>query len=322
MLLPGMFYFDNDRHATNAGAIGAFGFRMGMEISRVLATGTNWVTVPKSVRLTLKGTLRDRRLWRATWVFTLRACCTRAHSISILITACSNLRAISTSSISRRAPHCAVRRPRCALTACFFPPSEQILAFARERAQRPFTPVYADADAYYENDATLDISTLEPQVALPGGVHRAVDVSKIAGQPVDHAFIGSCGSGMYEDFLRPPPHSKNKHVAPDVRMFIAPGSEQSTKRLAAEGILNIFIEAGAISASRRLRPVQRRGGWAAAQRRSLDLDRGQQQWRALRRERRTALPWQPGNCSRVGARRQNRRRSRNKALDQIPQRLP
>jgi len=38
MLLPGMFYFDNDRHATNAGAIGAFGCRMGAEISRVLAT--------------------------------------------------------------------------------------------------------------------------------------------------------------------------------------------------------------------------------------------------------------------------------------------
>ena len=57
LLLPGMFYFDNDRHATNAGAIGAFGFRMGTEISRVLATGTNWVMVPKTVRLKLKGKL-------------------------------------------------------------------------------------------------------------------------------------------------------------------------------------------------------------------------------------------------------------------------
>src|SRR5688572_7699344 len=58
MLLPGMFYFDNDRHATNAGAIGAFGFRMGAEISRVLATGTNWVMVPRTVRLTIKGQLK------------------------------------------------------------------------------------------------------------------------------------------------------------------------------------------------------------------------------------------------------------------------
>src|SRR5687768_486915 len=60
MLLPGMFYFDNDRHSTNAGAIGAFGFRMGAEISRVLATGTNWVTVPRTVRITLKGKLKPQ----------------------------------------------------------------------------------------------------------------------------------------------------------------------------------------------------------------------------------------------------------------------
>ena len=58
LLLPGMFYFDNDRHSTNAGAIGAFGFRMGSEISRVLATGTNWVMVPKTIRLTITGRAR------------------------------------------------------------------------------------------------------------------------------------------------------------------------------------------------------------------------------------------------------------------------
>ena len=56
IVLPGMMYFDNDRHATNAGAVGAFGFRMGAEISRVLATGTNWVIVPKSIRLDVSGT--------------------------------------------------------------------------------------------------------------------------------------------------------------------------------------------------------------------------------------------------------------------------
>src|SRR5258705_5569548 len=60
LVLPGMFYFDNDRHSTNAGAIGAFGFRVGAEISRVLATGTNWVTVPRTVRITLQGGLRPQ----------------------------------------------------------------------------------------------------------------------------------------------------------------------------------------------------------------------------------------------------------------------
>ena len=54
-VLPGMFYFDNDTHATNAGAIGAFGFRLGLEISTVLAKGTTWIEIPKTIRIILKG---------------------------------------------------------------------------------------------------------------------------------------------------------------------------------------------------------------------------------------------------------------------------
>lgn len=54
LVSPGNFVFDNDRHCTNVGAIGAVGFRVGLEISRVLATGTNWIMVPHSLQLTLK----------------------------------------------------------------------------------------------------------------------------------------------------------------------------------------------------------------------------------------------------------------------------
>src|SRR5689334_24633601 len=55
IVLPGTFYFDNDRHCTNAGGIGALGIRVGAEISRVLATGSTWLLVPKTVRLEIKG---------------------------------------------------------------------------------------------------------------------------------------------------------------------------------------------------------------------------------------------------------------------------
>src|ERR1043165_6699855 len=55
LLLPGMFYFDNDRHCTNAGGIGALAIRVGAEISRVLATGTNWTLVPRTLRVVIEG---------------------------------------------------------------------------------------------------------------------------------------------------------------------------------------------------------------------------------------------------------------------------
>ena len=51
---------------------------------------------------------------------------------------------------------------------------------------------------------------------------------------------------MYEDFAIAAAVLKNKRLAPNVRMFLAPGSEQSTKRLASDGLLGIFLEAGAV----------------------------------------------------------------------------
>ena len=245
LLLPGMFYFDNDRHATNAGAIGAFGFRMGMEISRVLATGTNWVTVPKSVKLTLRGTLKPGVHGRDLGLYIARLLHEGGLPFELDYRVLEYAGDLDQLDLATRTALCSSPTEMRAY-GVFFPPSDQIITHARERARRAFTPVYPDADANYESEATLDVAALEPQIALPGGVHRAVDIGEIAGQPVDHAFIGSCGSGMYEDFALAARVLKDKRIAPNVRMFLAPGSEQTTRRLAQEGLLNTFIEAGAV----------------------------------------------------------------------------
>jgi 3-isopropylmalate/(R)-2-methylmalate dehydratase large subunit len=245
MLLPGMFYFDNDRHSTNAGAIGAFGFRMGTEISRVLATGTNWVMVPHTVRLTIKGALapgvhaRDIGFRLATLLET------GALPADLDYRVLEYAGDLEQFDLAARAALCSSPTEVRAY-GVFVPPSESILAHARERGQRPVTPVYPDLDARYEADLELDVTTLEPQVALPGGVQNAVDVREAAGTRIDHAFLGSCGSGMYEDMRTAAGLLKGRRIAPHVRLFIAPGSEESMKRMAREGLLQIFIEAGAV----------------------------------------------------------------------------
>lgn len=245
LLLPGMFYFDNDRHATNAGAIGAFGFRMGSEISRVLATGTNWVMVPKTVRLTLKGQLKPG----------VHARDVGFHFAAMLkqekLTADLDYRVLEYAGdldqfdLASRAALCSTPTEIRAY-GVFVPPSKAILEFAKSRAQRPFTAVYSDADARYDTDLNLDISALEPQVSLPGSVDNAVNVSEVEGTAIDHAFIGSCGSGMWEDMTAAAAILKGRRLAPNVRLFIAPGTETTNRRLATEGLLGIFIEAGAV----------------------------------------------------------------------------
>ena len=244
MLLPGMFYFDNDRHATNAGAIGAFGFRMGGEVSRVIATGTNWVVVPKTVKLVLKGKPRPGVFGRDIGFCIARELTPKGRFNQDL-----DYRVLEYAGdldhydLATRTALCSSPTEMRAY-GVFFPPSEAILRQATERAKHPFTPVYPDTDAVYEAEHTLDVSDIEPQVALPGAVHRAVDVSEVAGTRIDHAFIGSCGSGMWEDIELAARVLKGRRIAPHVRMFIAPGSEQSMKRMMSDGLASTFIEAG------------------------------------------------------------------------------
>lgn len=245
LLLPGMFYFDNDRHATNAGAIGAFGFRMGAEISRVLATGTNWVQVPKTIKLTLKGRLKPGVYARDIGFHLAMLFKKRIFDADLDYRVLEYAGDLDQFSLAARTALCSSPTEIQAY-GVFLPPSQAILAHAQAVAQRPFTPVYSDADAQYEAAFTLDVSRLEPQISLPGGVHNAVNLAEAAGTKVDHAFIGSCGSGMWDDLVQVATVLKGRRIADGVRLFIAPGTEASTQRLAREGLMQTFIEASAI----------------------------------------------------------------------------
>ena len=137
MLLPGMFYFDNDRHSTNAGAIGAFGFRVGAEISRVLATGTNWVTVPATLRLVLKGKLGRGVYARDVGFYLARLIRQGTIPFEMDYRALEFAGDLDAFGLAERAALCNSPTEMGAY-GVFFPPSERILAFARERAQREF----------------------------------------------------------------------------------------------------------------------------------------------------------------------------------------
>ncbi len=245
LLLPGMCYFDNDRHATNAGAIGAFGLRMGTEISRVLATGSNWVMVPQSVKLVIRGRLQPGVYARDLGFHIAARIAAGAIAEDFDYRVLEYAGDLDQFSLAARAALCSSPTEMRAY-GVFFPPSEAILAHARAQAQQPFTPVYADADAHYETTCELDVSTLAPQIATPGGVQNTVNLADVAGTRVTHAFIGSCGSGMWDDMAQAGSILQGKRIAPHLRLFIAPGSAASLQRMARENLLQTFIEAGAV----------------------------------------------------------------------------
>ncbi|MEL0105850.1 MAG: aconitase family protein [Rhodospirillaceae bacterium] len=244
IVTPGTFYFDNDRHCTSVGGIGAIGFRVGAEIITVLATGTVWTKVPSTLRVSLKGTLpkgvyaRDIGFYLASGL--KDGGFLQAEMDYRVLEFAGDLEQFSLSE-------------RVALTnsptevrayAVFVPPSEEIIAYAEERAEHPFEPVYSDKDAEFDGDIEINISGLEPQIAVTGSPANSVNLSEVAGTPIQHAFIGSCGSGMWDDLVTAAKLLEGKHLAPGVRMFVVPGTEDSLKRLTAEGLMGILLDAG------------------------------------------------------------------------------
>jgi len=244
-VLPGMFYFDNDTHATNAGAVGAFGMRVGNEISRVLATGTTWLEVPRTILLELRGQLRAGVMARDIGFYLARQVKRKVLDIDLDYRVLEYGGDLDALSFGARVALCSTPTEMRA-AGVFVPPSAAILAYCRRHAQRDFEPVYSDSDAVYESRHELALGDIAPQVSLPGNVGNAVDVEEATGTRVDHAFIGSCGSGTYEDMLCAASILKGRRIAQHVRLFIVPGTERSTRRLAEEGIMRILLDAGAM----------------------------------------------------------------------------
>ncbi|MEX2449345.1 MAG: aconitase family protein [Rhodospirillales bacterium] len=245
IVTPGTFYFDNDRHCTSVGGMGAVGFRVGAEIITVLATGTVWTKVPSTLRISLKGQLQ-KGVYARDVGFYLASGLKDGGFLQVEM----DYRVLEFAGDLDQFP----LSERVALTnsptemrayAVFVPPSEDIIAYARERAERPFEPVYSDPDAAFDGDIEVDISKLQPQVAITGSPANAVNLSEVSGRPIQHAFIGSCGSGMWDDLVTAATILAGKRLAPGVRLFVVPGTEDSMKRLTAEGLMGTFVEAGA-----------------------------------------------------------------------------
>jgi 3-isopropylmalate/(R)-2-methylmalate dehydratase large subunit len=219
--------------------------RVGNEISRVLATGTTWVEVPRTVRLELRGRLAQGVLARDIGFYLARKVKRGELDIDLDYRVLEYAGDLDAFGFGSRVALCSTPTEMRA-AGVFVPPSEALLEYCRAHAQREFEPVFSDDDAEYESRHSLDLAAIAPQVALPGNVGNSVDVTEAAGTSVSHAFIGSCGSGTYEDLLQAASILKGRRIADGVRLFIVPGTTRSMKRLASEGLMQVFLEAGAM----------------------------------------------------------------------------
>jgi 3-isopropylmalate/(R)-2-methylmalate dehydratase large subunit len=128
-----------------------------------------------------------------------------------------------------------------------FPADEVCRAFLDARADRAYEPVDPDPDASYAALREVDLSSLEPYVARPGGVaHNAVPISQIEARPVNQCFIGSCANGQLEDLRIAAELLHGQKVAHGVRLIVTPASQAVYIDAVRQGYVEAIAEAGGI----------------------------------------------------------------------------
>jgi 3-isopropylmalate/(R)-2-methylmalate dehydratase large subunit len=123
---------------------------------------------------------------------------------------------------------------------------EKTLEFVRPRARRPFTVYRDDPDARYEAELDFNVSDWEPAVAVPHLPSNVRPVGELSHIRIDQVFIGSCTNGRIEDLRLAARILQGQRVHPEVRCIIIPGSGAVYRQALAEGLIDIFVEAGAV----------------------------------------------------------------------------
>ena len=125
-----------------------------------------------------------------------------------------------------------------------FPVDETTRAYLRGRVSRAWEAFEADPDAVYEREIEIDLNNLRPTVALPHLPSNTRSVDEVAGTPIQQVVIGSCTNGRLEDMRKAAEVLKGRKVHDGVRCIVFPATQQIMLDAMAEGLIQIFIEAG------------------------------------------------------------------------------
>jgi len=127
-----------------------------------------------------------------------------------------------------------------------FEPDEITKIYMEERSARTGNFLVSDPGAYYDREIKITVDDMVPQVALPHSPDNVKPISEIGSVVLDQVFLGSCTNGRLEDLREAARLLKGRKVAGGIRLIVIPGSPSIFKEAIKEGIIEIFLDAGAV----------------------------------------------------------------------------
>jgi len=240
---PGSLVIGGDSHTTTYGAFNAFGSGFGAtDIAVALALGYLWFRVPESIRFEFHGT-------RPPFVTGKDLILHVIHDIGVDGATYMSMEfggeALNRFNIDEYM-HMSNMAVEAGAKAGIFEPNEVIIEWAKSKYGSIFNSfVKADPDAKYVDIRKYDISTMEPMIAKPHSPGNVVPISEVGGVSVNQVYIGNCANGTPTDLRQAAAILKGRKIADNVRLIIVAATRNIYKQALKEGLIDIFIEAGA-----------------------------------------------------------------------------
>lgn len=240
---PGELIFGADSHTCTYGALGAFGTGVGCtDFLYGMVTGTSWVLVPESVKFNLIGKLPEGVYPRDLMLTIIGQIGANGCNYQVMEFCGEGAKTLS---VNDRMVLCNLSVEAGAKTG-IFEADEIALEYLKERGRKPKAVYKSDPDAVYAREYTIDLSAIEPVIARPDFVDDVVPAKEVCGIKIDEAFLGSCNNGRIEELRIGAGIIKGKKVADSVRFLVVPASLEVYKQALKEGLIDIFMESGAI----------------------------------------------------------------------------
>lgn len=230
-----------DSHTCTYGALGAFSTGVGStDLAAGMMTGKCWFKVPAALRFVLKGALPKYVTGKDLIL----------HIIGMIRVDGALYRSmeftgegIKSLSIDDRFTVCNMAIEAGAKNG-IFPADEIALSYLKNRFRRKPVLYSADEDAEYEKTIEIDLSELKPTVAFP---HLPENTKTEWDETIVHQIvIGSCTNGRISDLRQAAEILKDRKIAKNVRAIVIPATQEIYLQAMKEGLLEIFIQAGAI----------------------------------------------------------------------------
>ncbi|MGC8767266.1 MAG: 3-isopropylmalate dehydratase large subunit [Brevinematia bacterium] len=243
LALPGDLIIGADSHTCTLGALGAFATGVGStDLAYAMITGEVWLKVPESMKFIYYGKMSK---WTTSKDLILYTIANIGVDGAIYRAMEFTGEVIKQLSVESRLTMSNMAIEAGGKTG-IIEPDEKTIEYIKNQAKRDYKIYTSDPDAKYVEIREYDVSKIEPQVAFPHLPSNCKNVSEATNIKIDQVFIGSCTNGKIEDLRIVAQILKGRKVHPDIRCIITPATQVVYYKALKEGLIDIFMEAGAV----------------------------------------------------------------------------